>query len=75
MRKPSKSKAVPKHKSTISLSAETDFRLGLLAVHWSHERGRKVTRSEVVEELLAPHMKTVVLSVRPGPVPPEEAAA
>lgn len=62
-RKPKKP-AGSKRKATISLSAEADFRLGILAAHRSRERGRKVSRSELVEELLAPHLRGVVVSVR-----------
>lgn len=83
MPKPRKQTAVEKAarpkaaraKSTITLSVETSFRLDLLAARESRERGRKVTRSELVEEILAPRVAGLVLSVRGGPEEATEAAA
>lgn len=74
-RKQTSPQAIPKNKATISLTRQEIYRLDILASHWSLERGRNVTRSDVVSELIRPHLRTVVVSVRGGQVGEEEAAA
>jgi hypothetical protein len=75
MRKKPKRREAAKVKTTVSFSADAAFRLDVLVAEESRRRGRRVDRSELIEELLGPHLKAVVVSVRGGPVAPVDPAA
>ncbi len=55
---------IPRPKGRVDLSAEEIYRLDILASHWTLERRRHYCRSDVVSELIRPHLRSIVVSVR-----------
>jgi len=68
-RKPKQAES-PRGTGRVDLSAEVVYRLDILAAHRSLERKAKglgpISRSGLVTELLLPHLKEVVVSIRSG---------
>jgi hypothetical protein len=64
-----------KVKVTLTLSAETVCGLDVMAAQQSLSTGRRVDRSRLVEELVTPHTRRFVVSVRGGSVAPDESPA
>ncbi len=74
MGKKAKPPAAKREKTTVNLTAQERYRLDVEAAHLSLERGRKVTRSDLISEIIRPRLRSIVVSIRSGPVGENETA-
>jgi hypothetical protein len=72
--KTEKEKETKRKKTSISMYPWVIYRLDMLAAHLSLKRGVSMDRSDLVEELVLPHLKSIVIQER-GDLPiPEKPA-